>query len=335
MPDLWCDVDAALTSVPVNILPLIDDTDFKTIETAVAYNAAGMALYWNFETTAGVKTTTAVTPTTSGTYDWSHQNGGMYVIEIPASGGASINNDTEGVGWFSGVCTGVLPWRGPTIGFRASGLNDALIDSAYSATRGLAGTALPAVAAGASGGVPVIGTGSNNFKSDSSANVTVPDTQKVDVNTIKTNPVVNGGTITFPTNATVASTTNITAGTITTVSGNVNGNVGGNVTGSVGSVAAGGIAAASFAANAVNAAALAADAANEIADALLDRADAVETGLTPRQEMRLTAAASAGKLSGAATTSVVIRNAVADSKDRITATVDASGNRTAVTTDVT
>lgn len=38
-----------------------------------------------------------------------------------------------------------------------------------------------------------------------------------DIDTIKTNAVVNGGTITFPTNATLASTTNITAGTITTV----------------------------------------------------------------------------------------------------------------------
>ena len=45
----------------------------------------------------------------------------------------------------------------------------------------------------------------------------VPATQKVDVETIKTNPVVNAGTITFPTTATLASTTNITAGTITTV----------------------------------------------------------------------------------------------------------------------
>ncbi len=44
-------------------------------------------------------------------------------------------------------------------------------------------------------------------------NSTVPDTQKVDVNTIKTNPVVNGGTVTFPTTATLASTTNITAAT--------------------------------------------------------------------------------------------------------------------------
>lgn len=60
-------------------------------------------------------------------------------------------------------------------------------------------------------------------------------TIKVDVDTIKTNPVVNGGTVTFTSNSTVASTTNITAGTITTVSGNVTGSVG-SVTGSVGSV---------------------------------------------------------------------------------------------------
>lgn len=46
---------------------------------------------------------------------------------------------------------------------------------------------------------------------------TIADTQKVDINTIKTNPVVNAGTVTFPTGATLASTTNITAGTITTV----------------------------------------------------------------------------------------------------------------------
>lgn len=47
-------------------------------------------------------------------------------------------------------------------------------------------------------------------------NTSIITTQKVDIDTIKTNPVVNGGTITFPTTATLASTTNITAGTITT-----------------------------------------------------------------------------------------------------------------------
>jgi hypothetical protein len=74
--------------------------------------------------------------------------------------------------------------------------------------------------------------------------------------------------------------------------------------------------------------------ANQNADAYLDRADAIETGLTPRGAMRLNTAALAGKLSGAAGTTVTIRN-VGDSKDRITATVDSNGNRTAVTTDAT
>lgn len=152
---MWVDVDTAVT-VPVNILPLTDDTDFKTIETGVAYNASGMALKWNFVTAAGGHNQTAVTPTTSGVYDWSHLGGGMYTIEIPASGGGSINNDLEGFGWFSGVATGVLPWRGPIIGFRAAGLNDALVDNAYSTTRGLAGTALPNAAAEASGGLPTL-----------------------------------------------------------------------------------------------------------------------------------------------------------------------------------
>lgn len=71
------------------------------------------------------------------------------------------------------------------------------------------------------------------------------------------------------------------------------------------------------------------------ADALLDRADTVEVGLTLRGAFRLLASAMAGALSGAATTNVLIRNAVANSKTRIDATVDADGNRTAVTTDTT
>lgn len=130
MADIWMDVDTALAEVPVNIMPLLDDTDFKTIEGAVAYNAAGMALRWHFVTSAGAYTVTSVTPTTGGNYDWTDQgDSGVYTIEIPASGGASINNDTEGYGWFTGVATGVLPWRGPIIGFRAAAINDSLCDT--------------------------------------------------------------------------------------------------------------------------------------------------------------------------------------------------------------
>jgi hypothetical protein len=72
-----------------------------------------------------------------------------------------------------------------------------------------------------------------------------------------------------------------------------------------------------------------------IANALLDLADTIEVGLTLRNAQRLQSSAAAGKLSGAATTTAVLRNAVADSKDRITATVDADGNRSAVTLDLT
>lgn len=126
--EICMDVDVALAEVPVNKLPLIDDGDFKSRETAVAYDAGGMDLVWNFVTSAGAFTQTAVTPTTGGDYDWAHQGDGMYTIEIPASGGASINNDTEGYGWFSGVATGVLPWAGPIITFRAAAVNDALVD---------------------------------------------------------------------------------------------------------------------------------------------------------------------------------------------------------------
>jgi hypothetical protein len=67
---------------------------------------------------------------------------------------------------------------------------------------------------------------------------------------------------------------------------------------------------------------------------LLDLAAGVETGLTLRQALRLIAAATAGKLSGGGTATEVIRNAVADTADRITATVDADGNRTAITYDL-
>lgn len=73
--------------------------------------------------------------------------------------------------------------------------------------------------------------------------------------------------------------------------------------------------------------------ANQNADALLDRSSGVETSFTPRQSLRLMLSALTGKLSGAATATVVIRN-TPDTKNRITAAVDANGNRTAVTYDV-
>lgn len=73
--------------------------------------------------------------------------------------------------------------------------------------------------------------------------------------------------------------------------------------------------------------------ANENADALLDRADAIETGWTIRKAWRIALAALAGKSSGHDTNAPVYRN-VLDSKDRITATTSSDG-RTSVTLDGT
>ena len=67
-------------------------------------------------------------------------------------------------------------------------------------------------------------------------------------------------------------------------------------------------------------------------DALLDLIDGVESGLTLREALRVIVAANAGKLSGADTLSVTIRD-TNDTKDRITAVVDEDGNRTSVTLD--
>lgn len=95
----------------------------------------------------------------------------------------------------------------------------------------------------------------------------------------------------------------------------------------------GAITAAKVATGAIDADAIAADAANEIADAILDRSSAIE-GYTLRQTMRLVLSALVAKLSGGATTTNTVRD-VGDTKDRIVATVDADGNRTAVTLDAT
>lgn len=107
--------------------------------------------------------------------------------------------------------------------------------------------------------------------------------------------------------------------------------VSGDVPANVRAFLAGALTSAAFAVDAIDAVALKADAVQEIADGLLDRASAVE-GFTVRQALRLFAAALVGKADGLATTTAHYRD-VADTKNRITATVDADGNRTAVTLD--
>lgn len=80
---------------------------------------------------------------------------------------------------------------------------------------------------------------------------------------------------------------------------------------------------------------------NSTADALLDRAAGIETGLTLRQALRLIAAACSGLATGLAGTTATYKSAdisagsVQGTTSRIIATVDADGNRTAITVDLT
>ncbi|MBU2249353.1 MAG: hypothetical protein KKD77_21575, partial [Gammaproteobacteria bacterium] len=124
----YIDVDTAVV-VPMNKYP-VTKVDGLTLEPALVYNYTGIWVHWHFITTAGVMTTVAITPTTGGVYDISEPlaDASMYAIEIPASGGASANNATEGMGWITGGATGLLPFTGPECTFRAAALNDALID---------------------------------------------------------------------------------------------------------------------------------------------------------------------------------------------------------------
>lgn len=149
-------------------------------------------------------------------------------------------------------------------------------------------------------------------------------------------PTAGDLTATMKTSVTTAATAATpTAAAVTGAVGSVTGNVGGNLLGSAASIAAGGIAANSFAAGAIDAAAIAADAigASELAAGAVDEIwDELigDSTVTVRQALKLFVAALGGKLSGAATTTIHIRN-VADDTDVILATVDANGNRSAVT----
>jgi hypothetical protein len=87
-----------------------------------------------------------------------------------------------------------------------------------------------------------------------------------------------------------------------------------------------------FAAGAIDSNALAASAATEIATATVGAA--VEGSETLAEAIRLMRSSLVGRLAGAATTTVTTRDA-ANTKNRITATVTADGDRTDVTTDAT
>ena len=112
-------VDTAIVMV---VGPCIDDTDFKSLEEAIAYDAAGMDVSLVVEKTDGTTAVTAITLTTGGTSDWTHKDGGYYEIEITAA-----QNAEEGVSFVRGVCTGVLPFESPHYDIVKANIYDSLI----------------------------------------------------------------------------------------------------------------------------------------------------------------------------------------------------------------
>ena len=216
------------------------------------------------------------------------------------------------------------------------------------ATRG-GMTALPNANAEAAGGLYTRGTGAGQIAQTSNGTIDINTAVSVSgaVGSVTGNV---GGNVT----GSVGSVTGA-VGSVTGAVGSVTGNVGGNVTGSVGSVvgavgsvtgnvggnvvgtvgtvnalANGAITALAIATGAIDADAIAADAANEIATALLDLTDGVETGVTVRSAFRRIGATTAGKVSGAATTTNTFLG-LDGSTTRVTATVDSDGNRSAIT----
>lgn len=183
-----------------------------------------------------------------------------------------------------------------------------------SATRGLAGTALPAAAADAAGGLPISDAGGLDLDAQIGTDI---NAILVDTNELQTD-WTDGGRLDLIVDA-------ILADTGTTLQAEVDG-----IQADTEDIQARLPAALvnSRMDSTVDASGMEAGAV----DAILDETIGDST-VTFRQALRALVAGMVGKLSGAATTTIAIRN-VADDKDVVTATVDADGNRSAVTLDL-
>lgn len=143
-----------------------------------------------------------------------------------AAGGATITEDSTN-GWYKVALT-QADTNGNDVGynFTATGaipqtINDTTTACDPTTATNFGITSLPTTAVTTNGSLITAGTGTSQIS---------PSAGGVDIQTIKTNAVVNGGTITFPTGATLASTTNITAGTIATVTNLTNAPTAGDFT---------------------------------------------------------------------------------------------------------
>jgi hypothetical protein len=184
-------------------------------------------------------------------------------------------------------------------------------------------TALPNAAADAAGGLPISDAGGLDLDAKLAATNEVTAARMGALT-----DWIDGGRLDLLLDAVKAKTDQFAFGTANRVNAQVYGLEAAVITAAA--IAASAFTEAKFAAGALTATVSADSFDQSIADALLDRTDGIESGVTLRQALRIIGAAAAGVLSGAATTNVVIKN-MGGSTTRIDATVDADGNRSAVT----
>lgn len=179
---------------------------------ALTYNAAGLAAKFRRQGSSSWTTITLATMTL-GTW----VSGGLVADSSGVTGGCELGlpnaaiADEAGVTWVEVVVYGATNLLPVLITIQLDKVN-------YQDATRMGLTALPNAAAEASGGLITRGTGAGQLNV-TSGKVAVPDDQKVDLNTIKTQDVTCSGGVTIPA-ATLASTTNITSATGVTVATN-------------------------------------------------------------------------------------------------------------------
>jgi len=97
--------------IKVVLGPIVSSSDFITPDESLVFNSAGLELDVVLEKTNGSVVTTALVPTASGDYDFTHADQGYYELEIPAAGGSGFNNNAKGTLTVIGNATGVMPFR--------------------------------------------------------------------------------------------------------------------------------------------------------------------------------------------------------------------------------
>lgn len=276
---------------------LIDDTDFKSEETGVAYNAAGTTVRYAKEAADGDHTWSTKTLTSA---DWEELGHGLYLIKFSAT---ELN--TVGKFLYYYAATGILPYYGEayiiqedTLDGRLNDIHDTLDLTKTETDTHPTLAEIEATTVLAKEATFTHATyGLDKIKTETAAIKTVTDNlpDSGALTTIQAdldNPSQYKATG-FSTHA-AADVWTVGTRALTDKAGF--------------SLSVAGV------------------------DAIID--DVIEGTLTLRQAVRIYLAALAGKSAGGGTATITFRDK-ADSKNRISATVDADGNRTAVTLDGT